>query len=326
MIAKKRFYLKCPYCESKYVIRFGQYKNKQIYFCKNCGKKYTNQKPKNKIYDQKIINDAISNYNLGNSIDETVKILNKKYKIKVPNSTINSWITQYSKICSFRKIRSNVLSYYKNKKEIVKSFSFKHNGCTYNFIYHRPKLEMYCKGFPSLLRFITKMKDECPNIFFNRKNKYSQLKLEIKSRKEGRFNQACKLASFCLKSCSRDSKSHSIVEKFMLINDKSTIACELPVWFWEKYVDLGICGHIDILQVRKGNIYIMDYKLDASKDNGENVSSQLFLFATGLSFRTKIPLTRFRCAWFDESNYYEFNPSEQDFSFKFKNKLYFRKI
>jgi hypothetical protein len=94
----------------------------------------------------------------------------------------------------------------------------------------------------------------------------------------------------------------------MLINDSSTIACELPIWFWDKKLDLGICGHIDILQIRNKKIYILDYKPKADKENDKKVASQLFLYAIGLSFRTNINLKNFRCAWFDENNYYEFDP------------------
>jgi hypothetical protein len=41
-----------------------------------------------------------------------------------------------------------------------------------------------------------------------------------------------------------------MVETFMLINDKATIACEVPVWYWEKEIYNGVTGHIDMLQVR----------------------------------------------------------------------------
>jgi hypothetical protein len=71
---------------------------------------------------------------------------------------------------------------------------------------------------------------------------------------------------------------------------------------------------------------LLDYKPDAKRENRKTVASQLFLYASGLSFRTKIPLAKFRCAWFDQNNYYEFNPDEQNFSVKIKNKLYFRKL
>ena len=52
----------------------------------------------------------------------------------------------------------------------------------------------------------------------------------------------------------------------MLVNDSSTIVCELPVWFWDKNMDLGVCGHVDILQIRQGRIYVLDFKPNA--ENG----------------------------------------------------------
>ncbi len=69
-------------------------------------------------------------------------------------------------------------------------------------------------------------------------------------------------------------------------------------------------GHVDVLQVRGGKIFVLDYKPGADKENIEKVKSQLYWYATGLSFRTKIPLVFFRCAWFDENVYYEFDPRE----------------
>ena len=106
-----------------------------------------------------------------------------------------------------------------------------------------------------------------------------------------------------------------MVENFMLINDSSTIACEVPVWFCEKNLDIGISGHIDILQIRNGLIYVLDFKPGAKREKDIKVASQLFLYASGLSFRTGIPLDRFRCAWFDDSIYYEFNPRDAEIRF-----------
>ena len=53
---------------------------------------------------------------------------------------------------------------------------------------------------------------------------------------------------------------------------------------------------------------MMDFKPNASKENEQKVASQIYLYASGLSFRSSIPLKEFRCAWFDDSVYYEFNP------------------
>ena len=113
-----------------------------------------------------------------------------------------------------------------------------------------------------------------------------------------------------LKAIKDNRRRHEGVEEFMLINDKATIACEIPIWLWEKNMDIGVSGHIDILQIRQGRIYILDFKPNAAQENEQRVVSQLYLYALGLSFRTGIPLRMFRCAWFDEKVYYEFDPAE----------------
>jgi hypothetical protein len=101
----------------------------------------------------------------------------------------------------------------------------------------------------------------------------------------------------------------------MLINDSSTVAVEVPVWLWEKNLDVGVAGHIDALQIRQGKIFILDFKPAAERENEQKVASQLFWYASGLSFRTSIPLAKFMCAWFDERVYCEFIPSQADIRF-----------
>ncbi len=105
----------------------------------------------------------------------------------------------------------------------------------------------------------------------------------------------------------------------MLINDSSTVACEVPVWLFEKNLNASICGHIDILQIRNGLVYVLDFKPDAAFENVQKVASQLFFYASGLSFRTGIRLENFRCAWFDDRVYYEFSPKDAKVSFQTRN-------
>jgi hypothetical protein len=66
-----------------------------------------------------------------------------------------------------------------------------------------------------------------------------------------------------------------------------------------------VTGHADIIQVRNGLIYPMDYKPSADK---EKPIDQLTIYALALSRLTGIRLYHMRCAWFDESNYFEFFP------------------
>ena len=74
----------------------------------------------------------------------------------------------------------------------------------------------------------------------------------------------------------------------MLINDTATVACELPVWYWEKSIDSGVTGHIDMVQIRGGNVVIMDYKPGANRDR--KAAQQLYHYAVAISFRAKIPV------------------------------------
>lgn len=69
-----------------------------------------------------------------------------------------------------------------------------------------------------------------------------------------------------------------------------------------------LSGHIDILQVRWNKIHILDYKSD-SKRSDKAATEQIFLYALALSKRTKNPLDKFICAYFDTKNYFQIQPS-----------------
>ncbi|MFP4051987.1 MAG: hypothetical protein ACLFVB_09655, partial [Thermoplasmata archaeon] len=62
---------------------------------------------------------------------------------------------------------------------------------------------------------------------------------------------------------------HETVEEFFLINDSSTVCTELPVFINPKEteidVDEPITGHIDLIQIRYDNLYILDYKPNLNK-------------------------------------------------------------
>ena len=311
---------KCPSCRSPDIIKKGKRKTKlgsrQLYYCKKCEKGFADSKLQYKTYGPKVIVSALSYYNLGSTLEESAKLTNKRFKVKISKSSVSQWLKEFSDICTYHKLRKKVLKTY--DKEILVSKTFTHNGLAYNFKYHKPKLEMLCDryGFQSLQRYIENFsKKGCPDFFNDIENRCSQIHIKAKFKKEVKYNNACKLADLALKSCSSNSKRHIAVENFMLISDSSTNSIEVPVWFWEKNLNIGINGHIDILQIRQGKIFILDFKPEAAKENELKVSSQLFLYAMGLSFRTSIPLKNFTCAWFDERIYYEFNPVEAKVKF-----------
>ena len=66
-----------------------------------------------------------------------------------------------------------------------------------------------------------------------------------------------------------------------------------------------LTGHVDIVQVRNGMIHLLDYKPNAKK---EKPIEQLTWYALAMSRLTGLKLYEFKCAWFDETDYFEFYP------------------
>ncbi len=147
--------------------------------------------------------------------------------------------------------------------------------------------------------------------------KFNHLKIKIMSKN----NFACKLAKLAANLANSNKDRHQAIQGFFLINDSTTVAIEVPVHFtnWDagyfrnqngfifplSHYTTPITGHIDILQVRNGLIHILDYKPEANKINP---TEQLTIYALALSRKLNLPLYCFKCAWFDESNYFEFFP------------------
>jgi ATP-dependent exoDNAse (exonuclease V) beta subunit len=113
---------------------------------------------------------------------------------------------------------------------------------------------------------------------------------------------------------------HEALQQFMLANDSVTAAIEIPIYlapedlkhFTQKLrfqvpftLTEMLTGHIDILQIRNGLIHILDFKPNAKR---EKPYTQLTLYALALSRLTGLRLYDFKCAWFDENNYFEFFP------------------
>ncbi len=94
----------------------------------------------------------------------------------------------------------------------------------------------------------------------------------------------------------------------MLANDSATIAVEVPVYLYPdeaRNLELTepLTGHIDVLQIRGDKVWILDYKPDARKET--RAKYQLYLYARALSTRTKLHMSRFGLAYFDDRDYFE---------------------
>jgi len=305
--------IKCPDCNSNYVIKKGkrntEYRTKQAYLCRSCGRKFTNTPMKNRKYPPQVIYYSLIYYNLGHTLEKTSKLVNKRFKVKTSLSTIHSWIKEFNHLCPITTIKKNAV--HPHNDPLLKN-TFEHEEVEYRFICHRGKAELIKEEFPDLIEYILQFGDSCPDSFFKSSERCSDPLFKVDAEFKEDRNYLCKAAEFAVKAANTNYDRHDLVEKFLLVNDKATIACEAPVWYWEKSIDRGITGHIDILQVRNGKVYIIDYKPEAKKE--KKAHQQLYQYATALSFRTGIPFKDLRCAYFDRNIYREFQPGKADAS------------
>jgi hypothetical protein len=160
-----------------------------------------------------------------------------------------------------------------------------------------------------------KMHEACPDHYFLSGPRSSALRFDVNTkhiRVDG--HEVCRLAELGLANGGYRT-AHSNVEVYMLERDAHTIAVEVPIWLLpgelEIYHALFDCeepltGHIDILRVEDGLVWIWDYKPHAEKEKYANC--QLLFYALMMSKRTGIPLEKFRCGYFDEKTAFVFRP------------------
>lgn len=312
--------LKCPHCSSsKKVVRAGFRKTTQSqiqrYKCKSCQKSFSIKPLPRTSYPPKIIFSAISTYNLGHSPIDTIKIINRRFKTQIPKSTLFSWLARYKDICTFARLRKH---YTIDPKEIIFSKKFHHQQ-VYEFKYHKLKLNILGKQFPTLKSYLTSLPDGVDNLLFKDSLRCSDFPFDIplpKPRiKKYAANNATKIASFGKELAKTNRERHQAIEDFFLINDSATIATEIPVFLTPREakahkvsIPRTLTGHIDIIQVRGKKIRILDYKPDAKGDR--QTEKQLFLYTLALGERTSAPLTNITCAYFGENGYFQFQPAK----------------
>ena len=308
----------CTKCRSTNVIksgiRYAKMKSVQRYLCKSCNTIFSPQPLARTAYPTHVILNAISTYNLGYTLEETRKIIRKRFKVDPREPTILSWLNRYQDTCTFVNLRKR---YFLDPQSSIKSKKF-HHVQVYDLKYHQLKLNFAAKKFPQLRKYITEIFDNCPNNLFRAETpRCSSFKIHIKPTRITKHNNAPRLAAFAQNLARSNTERHEKVEYFMLVNDSATISTELPIFLhpdeltkeqkevYEISIQDTLTGHIDIVQVRYNNIHVLDYKPDA-KIADQSAAEQVFLYALALSKRTKIPIEKFTCAYFDEDNYYQF--------------------
>lgn len=303
---------------------------------------------KNKTYPARIVLNAMSLYNLGHTQLEIIKLISKRFKVKPSQKTVSNWIREYKHICTFHKLRSQARKLFQpqgmvEKREFVHGnlpYVFQVHYAKLEILFTDAR---YNNRFTSHARFYAPIKaylekvvsENFPHHIFepapcsnngksggkDYEQRASQLKFPyLEITRHSKTNLANRLAGFALNLAKTNRERHEKIQEFMLVNDSVTVAVEVPVYLTRKDIAyfLGrnfrlpfadqktpITGHIDVLQVRNGLIHVLDYKPMACKVDAVN---QLIIYALALASRTKLDLKSFKCAWFNEEDYFEFFP------------------
>lgn len=334
----------CPNCASEKVIRRGFRQKKlekvQLFQCMACNKSFTPETIKGKRFPAKVIIEGLNFYNLGFSLKTTCELLGQKFGIngQVSTSALGSWVTQYSGLCRYARLRPYAVKMCR-PQETVEVTTLAHRQL-YRFRYHRPKLKLIIsehykhRKFEPLMDYLGSISAETPHHYFQTgvriseiRTKFNRAQMIVRSKK----NYANELARFVLQAVKENKQRHEEIQRFMIANDSVTVATEVPVYIRKEDIEhmqnqlnfkvidedlivkgnkkvsgkMLLTGHIDILQVRNGLCHIMDYKPNAAK---EKPIEQLTWYALALSRLTGLRLYEFKCAWFDEKNYFEFYP------------------
>lgn len=338
----------CPYCNSTDFVKRGVRNKKhevvQLYLCRNteCGRTFTAERVKGKRFPLAVICEGISYYNLGLSLEQTCDFLGKKFPdVAAPiPATLASWIEEYKPLCRFERMRPYATKLF-SPAQMIEVTTMAHRQL-YRFRYHRGKTllsmeEFKNRRFGRLKEYLDNVSSETPHQYFADGERMSEIRTKFDKTDmivKSKSNFANALAEFVLRSVTENKGRHEALQRFMLANDSVTIATEVPVYIRREDVEHMenelkfkildesglielkgdkqpqkfpklLTGHIDFVQIRNGMVHILDYKPNASK---EKPIEQLTWYALALSRLTGLRLFEFKCAWFDDKDFYEFYP------------------
>jgi transposase-like protein len=317
----------CPQCQSRYTVRKGKRRNRlrtlQVFQCGECLHRFTDKAGRSKTYPLKTILDGISAFNLGNALTDAQRILRQRSHLQVSERTIRRWLKEYKPLTSYARLCAAGKKLF-HPDAIIRSATLYHQQ-VYRFQVHQAKLKLLLDSpshqmFQPLKEYLADISKSFPHHLFQAtEHRSSTFPAALQPPIAHKENHATRLSALVLPTSPSNKKRHETLQRFMLVNDSVTVAVEIPVYLTRD--DIGyyrtkgfalnfdshlVTGHIDFLQIRNGYLHILDYKPDARKERHAHV--QLTIYALALSRRVQLPLKGFKCAWFDEHDYFEFFP------------------
>jgi len=345
---------RCPHCGSPKIAAKGRRLKKletiRLYHCRACDRRFTPgpRALRNKTCPIGEILEALTDYNRGHSLEEVSRRLSSRHGHAINPATISRWLSAHPGLTTYRRLRAEGRRLFSPPQlmRIVKLY----HAQVYEYGYHRAKLAFVREGtlddrrtgdttFAPLADFLESVPRECPHRLFKRDDGARASKLPHGFMALDRLtviekqNTATDAAALIIPSVGSNRDRHPRLQRFMLANDSTTIAVEVPIWLYEDDIaalearyritiipkepidparpDGGhkprhITGHIDFLQARNGALHILDYKPDARTNKP---IAQLTIYALALTRLVPgLKLFDIKCAWFNETCYNEFFP------------------
>lgn len=326
---------RCSHCGSTAIARKGTRCKKieivQLWRCGCCKRVFTPGPAnlRNKTYPLRIVLDAITLYELGHSLTDTANKISSRHGHRVGRSKIASWLADHRSLRTYQRIRAAGRRLF-TPTQTIRSIKLYHRQI-YKYQFHRAKLALLRLGreharCSAVADFLEQVPAECPHELFRDSERASQSPLSTLNTKRliiaQKENAATRMAALVIPTVGDNRLRHEALQRFMLANDSTTIAVEVPIWIApETIVELeqeygiqlrpegatgAMTGHIDFLQVRNGAVHILDYKPDARTNRP---IAQLTIYALALTkLIPGLKLFDIKCAWFNEEEYCEFFP------------------
>jgi ATP-dependent exoDNAse (exonuclease V) beta subunit len=286
---------------------------------------------RNKTYPLRVILDALTLYNLGHSLAQVAALVKTKRGVRVPLSTLATWIDQHRELATYARLRDEGKRRF-SPRQTIQTTKLYHRQ-VYEYAYHRPKLAFLRESreharFAKLADFLEAVPKSCPHDLFAESARASQAVPDFLDRSRlsavEKENFATRMAGLVIPTVGDNYRRHETLQRFMLANDSVTLAVEVPIWLTASDITAlerehgirlradgaapgqTITGHIDFLQVRNGAVHILDYKPDARTNRP---FAQLTIYALALTKLVPgLRLFDIKCAWFNEEQYCEFFP------------------
>jgi len=199
----------------------------------------------------------------------------------------------------------------------IRLVSFDHGGGHfYRFRLSEPKVEAMPSALKCLKDFLYSLAADCPNHFFKSGPRMSGTDWPLQTGSVLIENHELSRLEREALATPKYKGAHDNVEVHCVTSDPRSIAVEVPIWVEPGELgrfarlfehDKCLTGHMDLVRCVHGRIEIWDYKPKAVQETGACL--QVLLYAIATSIRTAIPLTFFRCGYFDGEHAFSFEPS-----------------